>query len=152
MGAGLEVKRTLDAAKCLYILNHEDILDTITEDGATINDLMPDVIKEIWLEITVDDELIGVCCIHAKYAKTCQCHIQILKEHRKENSALAGEAILKWIKENTGFKVILTEVPAIYQNVINYLKSFDFRLSGVIEKSFYKNGKLIDMVILQKGG
>jgi hypothetical protein len=133
------------------VLLDDSILNSITEDGAVIDDLYPDVFKEWWLSIISDNKVIGVCCIHVKTSLSCVGHIHILKEHRKEYSKSAGFKILEWVKRNTPFKQLITEVPVIYPNVINYLKEFEFNEVGVISGAFKKNQKAHDLMILSRG-
>jgi hypothetical protein len=77
-------------------------------------------------------------------------HIQILKKYRKEHSGDAGVEILKWVKNNSGYKTMITEVPSIYGNVVSFLLSFDFVVIGNLKDSFIKNGELVDLVILSR--
>lgn len=146
-----KIYRTWDVAECLDILLSNDIWPLIAEDDADIKNCMPDVINDVWLAIEHNGSLVGVCCIHSKNSVTAQAHIQILPQYRKEASLIAGAQILDWIKINTSFKLLLTEVPTIYPNVISYLKTFDFKESGLLEKSYKKNGKLVDLMILTRG-
>jgi N-acetylglutamate synthase-like GNAT family acetyltransferase len=132
------------------ILLDEDIVDAITEDGATTEDLLPNVFKERWLVLFADNTVIGVCCLHPKTSVACIAHINILKEYRKKHSKSAGAGILEWVKTNTRYKTITTEVPVIYTNVISFLISFDFIESGKIKNAFMKNDKLIDLIILSR--
>ena len=132
------------------ILLDEDIVDSITEDGATTNDLLPNVFKEQWLALIAENTVIGVCCIHPKTSVSCIAHINILKEYRNKHSKDAGAGILDWVKDNTKYKTIITEVPAIYTNVINFLTSFDFVEAGKLKGAFMKNNELIDLIILSR--
>ena len=143
------VDRTLDIGLCLSILAEPEIWETISEDTATIDNNIPDVINDMWLAIYADKKVIGVCHLHQKYLNTVQAHIQILKRHR-EFSISAGECIIKWIKTNTEYKNIYTEVPSLYSNVIAFLKNYNFKEVGEIKDCYTKEQKTYNTYIYQK--
>lgn len=145
----IRVERTLDVGLCLQIISTPEIWKVISEDTATVNNNVPNVIDHIWLGVYADKTLIGVVHCHQKWLNTLQCHIQILPEHR-EFSLKAGQCIIEWILENTDYKNLYTEVPNIYSNVTNFLKKFDFKESGIIRDCYTKDQKLTDIIILTK--
>ena len=53
------VERTFDVRLCFNVITHPDIWDSISEDTAKQEDNIPDVIKDIWLAITNNNEVIG---------------------------------------------------------------------------------------------
>ena len=146
---GVRVIRTFDVSVCLEIISNPEIWEVISEDTATIENNIPDVVNHIWLAIYNDNNLIGVCHLHQKWLNTVQAHIQILKKYR-QFSLNSGKCIIKWILENTDYKNLYTEVPSIYSNVVNFLKEFDFQESGKIRDCYTKDQKLIDILILTK--
>lgn len=146
---GIEVSRTLDVGLCLEIISRPEIWNVISEDTATVQNNIPDVVKDYWLKIVYDEVVIGVCHLHQKWLNTAQCHIQILEKHR-DFSIESGKCIIKWIVDNTDYHNIYTEVPVIYSNVIDFLKSFDFKESGLIRDCYTKDQKPIDIIILTK--
>lgn len=147
---GIDVERTLDIGLCLSVINNPDIWKTVSEDSASIENNIPDVVNEFWLAIYGDDQLIGVCRYHQKWKNTIQGHIMILPQFRKEYSKGVGFALIDWVLDNTEYTNIYTEVPSIYSNVINFLKSFDYVESGIIRDCYTKDQKTTDIVILTK--
>ncbi len=146
---GVSVERTFNTGLVIECITRPDIWKVISEDTATIDNNIPDVIKDYWLKIIADDAVIGVVHMHQKWLNTLQCHIQIFKENR-QFSKQAGQCIIQWIVDNTDYKNIYTEVPNIYSNVINFLKMFEFTESGVIRDCYTKDQKLTDIIILTK--
>jgi hypothetical protein len=144
------VERTYNSGLIMSILINKDILSTIAEDGATIENLQPDVFKDIWLAVIDDNQVIGVCSLPAKTSSCCEVHLRILKEHRAKYKNLASEKIEKWIIDNTPFKTVIAEIPEVFINVTSFMKSIGFIESGVIEKCWKRDGKLIDLIILSK--
>lgn len=145
----IRVERTFDTGLCLQAISRPEIWEVISEDTATVENNVPDVIGDFWLAIYNGDSVIGVCYLHQKWLNTVQGHIQIFKESR-EFSKQAGKCIIQWIANNTDYKNIYTEVPSIYSNVVDFLKMFGFKESGVLIDCYTKDQKLTDIIILTK--
>ena len=146
----INAQRTLDVGVCLSVLTDPDIFDSISEDGATINDVQIDVINHYWVSLAAGGELIGVVQFKPITSHLFESHIHILKQHRKEHTANAGAAILDWCKDNLA-GTLYAHTPDYCVNVINFLEKFDFIKCGTIPKAWNKNGKLNDLVILARG-
>lgn len=147
---GVNVVRTLDVGLCLSVINEPSIWEVISEDTATLENNIPDVVNEFWLAIYSDDNLIGVCRYHQKWKNTIQGHIQILPKYRKDHSVETGHALIDWVKNNTDYSIIYTEVPSIYSNVIEFLKGFGYTKNGLIKDCYTKDQKTTDIIILTK--
>tara|TARA_R110002020_G_C15911910_1_gene742045 strand:- start:178 stop:639 length:462 start_codon:yes stop_codon:yes gene_type:complete len=146
----IHIERTLDVGVCLDILTDKYIFDSISEDGATFKTLKVDVINDYWLTIKNTDGFIGVVQFKQKFNKCYDCHIHILKEHRKESSLDAGAKILDWCKENLKGSLLYTNIPEFCPNVKNFLLNFGFVENGVLHKAWFKNGKAHNMNILTR--
>ena len=143
------MERIFDVKKCLDILTNEHIFDSITEDGATIEDLKVDVINNYWLGIYKSMTLIGVLLLRPIYSECYDIHIHILKEHRK-NGKRAGLAIIEWCNKNIPNKTLHTNIPIFCKNVRHFVVSLGFKEVGVIPKVWKKNGKMNDMSIFTR--
>jgi len=148
---GLNVNRTLDVGACLHILMDTEIFDSISEDSATFDDLRVDVMKDIWLTIETDNDLIVVVQLKRIFSKCFDCHIHILPLYRKEHSKEAGNEILKWCEDNVKGSTLTAMVPFYCENVGRFLLSFGFNNDGVLPKAWLKNDKLNDMFIFSRG-
>ena len=146
----ITVKRTLDVGLCLCILTDEKIFNSISEDTATFESLKIDVINDTWLSIHTENEIIGCVQLKPKYNKCYESHIHILSEYRKEHSKDSGYKILEWCTEYLKGSLLYTEVPEFCNNVINYLKFFEFKTIGIMENAFFKNGRQNNMIIMTR--
>ena len=147
----IKVERTLDVGICLDILLNESIFNAISEDGATVEHLDIDVIKDYWLKIESDLEVIGVVQFKSMFNKCYDSHIHILPSHRKHYSIPAGEEIIKWCEENISGSLLYTNVPAFCENVKMFLLKFGFSERGTLPNAWKKNGEMNDMTILTRG-
>ena len=144
------VERTLNVGICLDILTDPNIFDSISEDGATIETLKIDVIKDYWLSIEDNEILIGAVQFKQMFNKCWDAHIHILPEHRKEYTKQAGAGIWEWIKDNLNGCLIYTNVPVFCPNVKEFLLAFGFKETGYLTKAWFKNGIQNDMWILTR--
>lgn len=146
----LIVQRTLDVGICLAVLTNPKIFDAISEDGATIEDLKVDVIKDYWLSIIDGDLEIGVVQFKQIFNKCYDSHIHILPEFRKEYTEKSGKLIWKWIEQHLKGCLLYTNVPVFCPNVKEFLIGFGFKETGYLKKAWLKNGKQNDMWILTR--
>ena len=143
------IERIFDVKKCLDILTDKHIFDSISEDGATFEDLTVDVINHYWLGIYEDINLIGVLLLRPIYSECYDIHIHILKEYRKHWKP-AGAAIIEWCKKNIPNKTLHTNIPVFCKNVKHFVLSFGFKEAGLIPSVWKKNGKMNDMYIFTR--
>ena len=142
------VERIFDVKKCLDVLMDVDMFNSISEDGATFDDIHVDVINNYWLSI-YDNELLGVFQIKPMTSSCYEVHIHIIKHHRKKHSKESGEKIIKWCKDNLK-GTLYAQTPSYCKNVIKFCESLGFLNTGFIPKAFYKNGTLNDLTILTR--
>ncbi len=143
------VQRIFDVKKCLDILTDVDMFDSISEDGATFDDLTVDVINNYWLGIYEGLNFIGVLLLKPIFSECFDIHIHILKKYRK-HCKIAGLAIIKWCKENIPNKTLHTNIPVFCKNVRWFVLSLGFKKAGVIPKVWKKNGIMNDMSIFTR--
>ena len=145
----MKIERIFDVKKCLDILTDDHMFESISEDGATFEDLKVDVIGNYWLGIYEGDDLIGVLLLRPIYSECFDIHIHILKEHRKHGKR-AGVAVINWCKENIPNKTLHTNIPVFCKNVRYFVVSLGFKEAGVIPKVWKKHGKMNDMSIFTR--
>ena len=144
------VERTLDVGIILSILTNKEVFDAISEDTATFNDIHIDVIKDYWLKITVENQVIGVVQFKQMFNKCYDSHIHILPWYRKKHSIDSGKEIIKWCKNNLSGCLLYTNVPVFCENVKRFLISFDFIEQGILPNAWSKNGVMNDMSIMTR--
>lgn len=143
------IERIFDVKKCLDVLTDAHMFDSISEDGATFEDLKVDVINHYWLGIYEGINFIGVLLLRPIYSECFDIHIHILKEHRKHFKS-AGLAIIEWCKESIPNKTLHTNVPVFCRNVRYFVLSLGFKEAGIIPKVWKKNGIMNDMYIFTR--
>ncbi len=146
----IKAKRTLNTGLCLEVLMDSQIFDSISEDGATVNDVRVDIFDEYWVELTNGDDVIGVAQFKPMFNKCFDSHIHILPQYRREHSLDAGSALIEWCKEHLEGCLLFTTVPEFCPNVVSFLKEFDFEETGLLKGAWKKNGKQNDMTILTR--
>ena len=144
-------KRTLDVGLCLDILTNETVFEAISEDDATFENLKVNVLDDYWVSMEINNAIVGVAQFKQMFNKCFDCHIHILPEHRKQHSMDAGSALLTWCKDNLNGCLLFATIPEFCPNVVAFLKAFDFKESGTLEKAWKKNGKQNNMTILTRG-
>lgn len=149
MDIGVKVNRTLDVGICLDVLTNPEIFDAISEDDATIENLKVDVINDYWLEVLVDGGVIGVVQFKQIFNQCWDAHIHILP-NKRTHSMEAGKHIWEWVEINLTGCLIYTNIPDFCTNVVKFLKQFEFKESGKLEKAWRKNGIQNDMIILTR--
>ena len=133
-------ERTYDEARIRAILENQDILDRISEDGGVLE---LDVEKQGWLLM----EGAGVYMVTALNATTLEIHAHVLPDHR-HRSLETGYAALRWILDNTQHQKVVAEIPTCYPDVIKFTQKFGFVDEGLNRQSIRKKGRLYDQVRL----
>ena len=139
------VQRTLNTGLCMNIIHDDKIFEAISEDGAP--PVRVNVLDDIWLEVIYENAL-GVVQLVQKTSCSYEAHIHILPEHR-DKSIEAGHKIWEWITDNLN-GVIYSTVPVFCGHVLDYLRSFDFQVTGRIPQAWLKDNERHDLVIMSR--
>jgi len=131
-----------------YILLHEDIFHTISEDHILPKPHSFDLDKDAYVTVTVNNQTIGLYIFNAINSVTLGIHAHILKEFRKEYAIESGQKALQWIVNNTQHEKVIAEVPECYVNVVGFCKVNGLIVEGVNRLSYRKDGQLIDVINL----
>ena len=145
MDTGLKAERTYDIALVWQVINHPEIMKSISEDG--LNQHNPDVIREYWIAIYNEMDVIGVYRIHQIYSETWQGHVHILPQFR-QYSKESGRVIFRWALDNMQFEKMQVVIPDLYPNVYHFTLKQGFKDEGLMRKSYLKKGQLHDQYIL----
>lgn len=146
MGRNVIVRPSLDeeVIKELFL----SCWETISEDGQDPEDWRPRFEREGYLIAWDEHEPVALLSTTSANASILHAHIHIPPEKRDKKYE-AGEAILNYIWDNTEFLSIVVYIPAIYQNVIGFVKKMGFVNVGCVRRSYRKNGQIHDLEILQ---
>ena len=148
------IERTRDIDLINTIMFDDDIFDVISEDGTTKEGQRFNVYNEYWLKVLVGDELIGLYNLHHTNQSTLEAHVHILPKFRKEHSKSSILKVYEWLIDNCDEDVVkfISNIPAIYPNVLKFCLSNGFKHEGINRKSYLKNGLIhdVDMVGITK--
>lgn len=138
----MDCYRITDYQVAQYIVN--ELWYEISEDNAPA--YTPDLIKEYWIGLLNDKELVGCARFHQLTSITWEAHAFILPDFRKKYGPLSCLTTLNWMIENTDCQKIVANVPNRFPNVMGFLEKIGFKKEGVNRQSFTKDGKLWDIV------
>lgn len=143
----INIERITDFQIALAILKNEVIASEIYEDGAFLE--IPDLVNEYWVAGFIDEDLAGCYRIHPMGGVLWQIHCRILPEYRQKWAIKISRKALNWASLNIEkLQRIMCFVPVCHRNVKLHCLQVGFRGNGTLEKSYLKNGKLIDQEIL----
>jgi len=141
----VKVERTYNRAVIEAILMDEEIYDRICGDDRA--PVKVDVNEEAWI-LMVDEDVVGVYCLHPLNRWTLGIHAHVLPAKRDRYSVETGKAALRWVLDNSDYQKIVAEVPEVFPDVIAFTKKFGFQEEGVNRKSIKKHGKMVNQVYL----
>jgi len=116
----------------------------ISEDNAP--DYLPDIVKEYWVGLIAQNEIIGCYRLHSHNSILWEGHVFMLKQHRKKYSVRGLPVMYRWLLANTTFEKLIVSVPEKYGNVIAFLEDGGFILEGINRQAFIKDGKKWDLI------
>lgn len=125
------------------VLTHPEIFVTIAEDGMecmTIED-MPT--EPIYLCGYRDGVLMGCFVIQRTSTISAEVHVQVLPDFR-EYSEWFGRAVIEWAWANTVFSKLTALIPFTYPNVLDFAQRMGFKVEGVSQSSYLKDGTILD--------
>lgn len=143
----LQIKRTWDLELILGVLHDPRVWTTITEDNVT--EFIPDVIKEAWLCVFTEKEVVGLYRLHSVSQVAFEVHINILPEFRDEFATESVRLFYRWCLDNVPdcLKLQCT-IPKKYRNVYLFAKAAGMTNEGFRRASYLKNGKLLGQNLL----
>ena len=141
------IRETDDIELIKRIFCDPEIYARISDDGSPEAEDFNPVEPCDHVYYLTDDSETCLVYFHWKNCVTLEGHIQILKSHR--GSAMEfGELAKKWVWDNTDARKIEVTIPDIYPDVFKFIQKQGFKLEGLSENSYLKNGKLHDQFYL----
>ena len=139
-------QRTTDLELVRTILIHPKIYPLIGDDFAPTRErFTPNADPRIWY-VTAP----GGLFTFLPDSEVCwQGHVAFLPESWGRIARAAGKAILPWLWENTPCRRVIASIPAFNRLAVRYSsRVMGMRIMGMNEKSFLKNGRMWDQVLL----
>lgn len=115
------------------------------EDDSQVK--VPDLINEYWLGILKDGVYVGFFRIAQITSVLFDCHVCILKEHRRNVVEYAKKAY-RWILEYLPAQKLMVSIPEFNKKAIAYSKKIGFIEQGFNSDSYIRNGELCGMIQL----
>jgi len=141
------------------IMTHPDIYPDSIDDGsprAIDFDVSPSLECEAiyylaWIE---DGVWAGLALLKPWNTITYEVHICILPEFRGPLGVQFGKDGIDWMFRNSKCRKIVAVLPGTNKRALSFALSVGMKKEGFIKRSFLKNGKMLDQVLLgiEKGG
>lgn len=147
MDFDIKVFRITDYLVAVKTLQEPGIKDTIFEDG--IEPQIPDIIKQYWIGVSINDEYAGAYVFSALTRTMWQVHTYFRLEFRKTGlPAKAIYRVMEWVIKNLpNLNSLISIIPTCYPNVQMYDMLTGGTNIGMIKQSFLKNGQYHDQWI-----
>ena len=140
------VRPTKDREEIESVLCRSEIYDTITDDESpNVEDFNPPINDDyLYIGGYVNSKIIGLMVYH-KYLDGNKCHVQVLPEFRKKYARKFGEQVLEF----RGHSPLYAEIPDLYKNVLDFALLNKFKVIGIKQNDYIKQGKTYNTNILR---
>ncbi len=146
----MRYERTHDMVLVREVMTNAKVYPFITDDAAPpVDQFQPVDHPAIWYVLCFDgEELLGLWMFVPANSVTVEVHTCLLPGHGFHRGREAARGAAEWIWENTGVHRIFTNVPTCNRIALKFAEAAGMRQFGINEKSFAKDGKLQDQVLL----
>lgn len=146
----MRIDRTFDPQIVRSVMCHPAIWETVAEEGISPESWEPEMEADCWLSILRGDDCVGVYSVHPHNTTTLEIHANILPQYRKEYAFESGDLALKWILDEAPahFQKVIAQIPAVYQNVVDFTLAHGFVIEGINRLSDTIDGVLCDQFLL----
>jgi RimJ/RimL family protein N-acetyltransferase len=143
-------ERTEDLELVRSIMTHPRVYPHITDDGSpAAAEFQPVNHPAIWYVLARDgDELLGLYMFIPQGAACWEVHTCLLPASWGARAAAAAAGAAAWLFERTTCRRIVTSVPSYNRLALRYAERAGMQQFGVNPRSFLKDGKLHDQVLL----
>jgi len=130
------------------LLDDKELFNRISDDYT--NTALWDPKKSIWVGYFDNEDCMALLSVHEENSIVLNMHMHIPKKNRGKKSFKIGNSLIDYAIEhcNKRFVKINVKIPVIYQDVIKFAKKVKFEEEGLDKKSFKKNGKIFDRIIM----
>jgi len=126
------------------IFNHPNIFNWISDD-LSAKPYIPDIRRNLYIMDDLGNAIVKVSPVNGV---CCHVHIAVLPEMMGEAAITFFKQAITWGFQNTQYMKIIGMIPEYNKLAINLAKRIGFEQEGIIKKSFLKNHKLHDQVLL----
>lgn len=146
----LSISPSTDYDLICSVVTHHEVYPRLIDDFSPPADQYQPNENPALLYLVARDgtELLGLWMFAPENGVCSQVHTALLPTCRGKRAVHAVRAMLAWVWQNTGCERIVTNVPADNPSALVFAKWAGMKVIGVNEKSFQRNGKLLDQTIL----
>lgn len=144
MEASIKAYRTLDKNKILQVVCDPSILETITEDGGEVTESQFDPEAACFIAAEVDGKIASVWIFDKIGAVTIDVHAHVLPAFRDCSIEIGKKVLSEVVNLADWAQKYTAQVPFCYPNVKKFAERMGFKVEGINEKSYLRNGELFD--------
>ena len=148
----MQLERTKDFDLVKMVLTHPDIYRHLSDDGSPPREMYRPLVDDsiIYLAVYAGEPslLMGVFSFVPSNRATTEVHTSLLPHAWGTESRKACAEAIQWVWENTHFLRIITSVPDYNALALKLAKDAGLIEYGRNPKSYLKNGKLFDQILL----
>lgn len=150
-------ERTQDYDLIRRIMSHPRVYPHITDDGCSpVEEFHPVESPEIWYVLVRSEnghtlsfgDVVGMWVFVPQNAVCWEVHTCMLPAAYGEAAAIAAKQMAEWIWSYTPCRRIITNVPVNNRLALRFAKAAGMVEFGRNERSFLKNGALVDQIML----
>lgn len=144
------VEPTQDSELISSCIRHPRVWPSVSDDGSPLKETFSPVFSESIVYLAAFDrgEFFGIFMLHAHNFICWEVHTCLLPSSWGEKAKRFASLCIDWIFSNTECKRLITNVPSNNVLALRLAKLSGMKEFGVNEKSFMKNGKVLDQIIL----
>jgi hypothetical protein len=131
-------------------MTHPNVYPWICDDfSPSPTDIMPIEHPSVFYICAKDKTGLLLLCMFIQQNAICwEIHASVFPRRRRARALAAAKAGIEWIWQNTRCKRLIAQIPVYNGTAYLFAKAAGLEYFGTNEKSFQKNGKLYDQILL----
>lgn len=146
----ISVQRTWDFHEIKFVVTHPKVYPHVTDDSSPRpEDYSPPDPNFVWYLLVKDDrETLGIFALVPQNSVCFEVHTCLLPNAYGQRARLAAVAAIGWMAAHSPCKRVITNVPEDNRIALRFATRVGMKEFGINEKSFLKDGKLLDQHVL----
>jgi len=142
------LETTRDINLIQSIMTDSDIWEKIKIDRVSKEEFKAEIPSNMLVLAAKVENVIGLH-LFRKGTESVIYHPMLLKSFRKEFGREFFDKGIKWLFNNTPYKIIDVEIPITHRSTINLAKHLNFKESGIKKEGVEQNGHKLDLQLLR---
>jgi RimJ/RimL family protein N-acetyltransferase len=145
-----QFERTNDMELVRKILAHPRLWDHMTDDFCpTREEFTPVNDPLVWYVLATDGpDVLGLFLFSPQNGICWDAHVCILPHAWGARAQQAVRGVIQWVFDTTPCRRIVASIPEYNRLVLRFAERAGFEVFGVNRRSFQKNGRLQDQIML----